>query len=84
MERSASVLARNILLTRRDRQFTQERLAQAVGVSPVTICRLEKGDLQDLKGATVARIADELGVSMDYLYGREATPNGLSGLSDHV
>ena len=64
-----STLGKRILLARRDRGLTQTALAEAGGISANTIARLERGLLQDLKGATVARLADYLDLPTDYLLG---------------
>jgi transcriptional regulator with XRE-family HTH domain len=49
--------------------MTQEQLAKASGVKQSHISRLETGDIKDVKGSTLARLARALGVSADYLLG---------------
>jgi transcriptional regulator with XRE-family HTH domain len=73
-----STLGKRVLLRRRDLDLTQAELAEQVGMSANTIARLERGSVQDLRGNTIARLADVLGVSADYLLGREAEPPRLS------
>jgi transcriptional regulator with XRE-family HTH domain len=48
---------------RRDRGFTQEQLAEAVGLEPVTLSRWETGH-RALSLSTLASIASVLGVSL--------------------
>ena len=66
---TASVLGKRVLLTRRDRKLTQVQLAQAIGLSSNTIARLERGEVQYLRADYVARLAQLLGVTTDYLLG---------------
>lgn len=42
---AASLLAQRVRLARRERRWTVEHLAERVGVSPVTIRKVERGDL---------------------------------------
>ena len=49
--------------------MTQQQLAKAAGLNKNTISRLEQGDLKDLGGRLVARVARVLGTSTDYLLG---------------
>jgi len=48
---------------RGDRGWSQERLAEAVGIEPVSLSRLETGD-RALSLSTLAAIADALGVNV--------------------
>ena len=67
-----SILGKRVLLRRRDLRLTQKELAERTGISANTIARLERVGVQDLRGNAIARLADALGVSTDYLLGREA------------
>jgi transcriptional regulator with XRE-family HTH domain len=49
--------------------FTQERLAAAAGVRQSHISRIESGDIKNVRGDILAKIAQALGVSTDYLLG---------------
>jgi transcriptional regulator with XRE-family HTH domain len=69
-----SILGKRVLLRRRDLRLTQKELAERTGISANTIARLERGGVQDLRGSAIARLADALSVSTDYLLGREAEP----------
>lgn len=70
MSYEPSFLGNKIRILRAKYRIKQKDLAEYAGIRPMTLSRLEHGELQDLKGQTVARIADKLGVSMDELYGR--------------
>ncbi|GMV42227.1 MAG: hypothetical protein AMXMBFR64_39430 [Myxococcales bacterium] len=52
------------------RGFTQERLAEVVGIEPVTLSRWETGD-RALSISTLARIAEALGVGLGDLLDME-------------
>jgi transcriptional regulator with XRE-family HTH domain len=49
--------------------LTQERLAAAAGVRQSHISRIESGDIKNVRGDILAKIAQALGVSADYLLG---------------
>jgi len=50
--------------------MTQRELAAQCGLAANTIARLEQGSLKDLSGRAVAKLADALGTTTDYLLGR--------------
>lgn len=55
--------------------YTQESLAAAAGVSLGTITKMEQGERWDIKVSTLAKLADVLGTSLDYLAtGRTVSP----------
>ena len=60
-----------ILILRRRRGMTQRELAQAIGINTNTLARVERGELKDLAGQTVARLARALETSTDHLLGME-------------
>jgi transcriptional regulator with XRE-family HTH domain len=62
-------LGERVLLMRRRRGLTQRELAERAGINKNTISRLEQGDMKDLGGMLVAKIATALQVSTDYLLG---------------
>jgi transcriptional regulator with XRE-family HTH domain len=76
-------LGERVLIWRRRRNLTQQALAEAVGIAKNTIARLEQGGITDLRGQVIARLAQVLGVSTDYLLGldesEQATSNSQSG-----
>ena len=54
---------------RRRQSMTQRTLGDEAGIHPNTIARLERGKLTDLPGRAVARLAQALGTTTDYLLG---------------
>lgn len=64
-----SPLARTIRQLRRDRELSQEALANAAGVHPKHLSEIERGN-KDPRASTVARLAEALGVSIGELYGQ--------------
>lgn len=50
---------------------TQKQLAAEIGVTTASMCNYEKGLLPSL--ANVLKLADNLGVPLDYLFGRGST-----------
>lgn len=62
-------LGERILIVRRRQNMTQKELAQAAGLNTNTIARLEQGNLKDLGGQAVARLARALYTSTDFLLG---------------
>ena len=58
-----------IVLLRRRQGMTQRTLGEEAGIHPNTIARLERGKLTDLPGKFVARLAQALGTTADYLLG---------------
>ena len=49
--------------------MTQEQLSAATGLKQFHISRIERGDIKDVLGDTLARLAKALNVSADYLLG---------------
>ncbi len=58
---------------RLQRNITQKAIADAIGVSPVSLQRFEYGTVKP-KLDTVIALADFFGVSLDYLVGRTDKP----------
>ena len=56
-------VGRRVAEARAKRGFTQEQLAEAIGIQPVTMSRWETGD-RALSITTLANIADALGVGL--------------------
>lgn len=54
---------------RKQKEIKQEGIAEAVGVSPQAVSKWESGGMPD--AALLPRIADNLGVTIDALFGRE-------------
>ncbi len=72
MEKKNKVFAERLMLTRRKDLTTQAELAEMVGVSGQTISAYER-NLQTPSLDIAVGIADALGVSLDWLAGREET-----------
>ena len=49
--------------------MTQEQLSAATGLRQGHISRIEVGEIRDAQGETLARLAQALSVSTDYLLG---------------
>lgn len=60
---------------RKEAGFTQEQLASKFGVSAQAVSKWENGSFPE--GDLIPRIADEFGVSIDYLYGRDEKKPGI-------
>lgn len=57
---------------RNKKGLSQEKLGELLGVSNSAICKYESRPTPP-DGATIQKISDQLGVSCDYLLGREPT-----------
>ena len=77
-----SILGRRVRSAREAAGLTQEDLAHHIGVRLNTIARLEQGRIQDLSGENIARLADALSVSADYLLGRTDTSQDPTAAED--
>ena len=62
-------LGERVLLLRRRCKLSQRQLAEAIEVQPNTIARLERGEIHDLVGAKIVRLARVLKISTDVLLG---------------
>ena len=62
-------IGERIALLRRRQNMTQRELGDEAGVHRNTIARLERGVLTDLPGKAIARIAQALGCTSDFLLG---------------
>jgi transcriptional regulator with XRE-family HTH domain len=63
-------LGQKIRYHRRKNHLTQEELAEKVGMSKIAICLYEQ-DKREPRFFTAICLADALGVSLDYLAGKE-------------
>ena len=70
--------AERIRLCRLQLRLSQQRLGDLVGQDQAYISRLERGRITDITVQTLERLADVLGVSADFLLGREAAPDAPS------
>jgi transcriptional regulator with XRE-family HTH domain len=62
-------LGERILILRRRRGMTQRELAAATGLNTNTIARVERGEVKDLIGQSIANLARVLETTTDFLLG---------------
>lgn len=67
-------IGERIQMLRKQRGYNQDQLAEMASLNRVTIAKYESGRIEPGAQA-LARIADALGVSIDYLMGREEEPH---------
>jgi transcriptional regulator with XRE-family HTH domain len=70
-----TTLGERILILRRRRGLTQRELADVAGLNTNTIARVERGDLKDLGGQLVAKLAKALETTTDFLLGLSDNPS---------
>lgn len=61
---------KNLVKLRKQKGWSQEKLAVESGVSYNTIIKIERGGIENPKIETVIKLADALSVSVDELIGR--------------
>ncbi|KPJ81266.1 MAG: DNA-binding protein [Spirochaetes bacterium DG_61] len=62
---------KNLIMLRKQKGWSQERLAQEAGISYNTLIKVERNGIKNPKIETVIKLADALNVSLDKLVGRE-------------
>ena len=62
---------KNLAKLRKQKGWSQEKLAVESGISYNTIIKIERGGIENPKIETVIKLADALGVSIDELVGRK-------------
>jgi transcriptional regulator with XRE-family HTH domain len=62
---------KNLVTLRKQKRWSQEKLAQEAGISYNTLIKLERNGIKNPKIETVIKLADALEVSLDELVGRE-------------
>lgn len=70
------LLGRNVLLSRRDLEMTQDELAGRAGVSRSYIAKIERGRARNLSIELVFVLADALRVNAAWLLGLSSDPLG--------
>jgi transcriptional regulator with XRE-family HTH domain len=63
------MLKDRVAQARAKKHLTQEQLAAAAGVRQSHISRIESGDIKNVRGDILGKMAQALGVSTDYLLG---------------
>jgi transcriptional regulator with XRE-family HTH domain len=61
---------KNLVKIRKQKGWSQEKLAVESGISYNTIIKIERGGIENPKIGTVIKLAEALGVSTDKLLGR--------------
>lgn len=64
---------------RQARGWTQERLAEAIGASKVSLQRWESGE-RDPRSAVLLAISDALGIPIQRLYGRDDAGSSFASI----
>jgi len=62
---------KNLVTLRKQKRWSQEKLAQEAGISYNTLIKLERNGIKNPKIETVIKLANALEVSLDELVGRE-------------
>lgn len=61
---------KNLVTIRKQKNWSQEKLAVESGISYNTIIKIERGGIKNPKIETVIKLSNALGVSIDILVGR--------------
>lgn len=61
---------KNLAKIRKEKGWSQEKLAQEAGVSYNTLIKIERGGIKNPKIETVIKLAKALDISIDKLIGR--------------
>jgi len=67
-------LGQRVRQLRAKRDWNQKQLAEASRITQATISRLEADQVTQLKSEALGRLAEALGVTVDYLVGRAKGP----------
>ena len=62
---------KNLVTLRKQKGWSQEKLAQEAGISYNTLIKVERNGIKNPKIETVIKLADALNVSLDELVGRK-------------
>jgi transcriptional regulator with XRE-family HTH domain len=68
--KESEMLEKNLKLLRAKKGWSQQRLAEAAGLSYATITKLEQGRGKEPAIHSMVKLADALGVTLDDLIGR--------------
>ncbi|MHA2096394.1 MAG: helix-turn-helix domain-containing protein [Candidatus Hodarchaeales archaeon] len=66
---------KNLVKIRKQKGWSQEKLAVESGISYNTIIKIERGGIENPKIETVIKLADALNISIDFLIGRTIQDN---------
>jgi len=72
-------LGDRVMRLREKLRINQKQLAEASSITQATISRIESGHVKELRSQALRRLAEALGVTVDYLVGRtdELTPDDI-------
>lgn len=76
MSAQDTAFAKCLLLLRKQRNWSQPDLGQKIGTSGAIIGRYERGEMTPTIGVA-QKLADALGVTLDYLVAEQTRPNTL-------
>ena len=62
---------KNLPKLRKEKRWSQEKLAREAGISYQTLIKIEQGRIQNPKLETLIKLAKALGVSLDKLVGSQ-------------
>ena len=62
---------KNLVTIRKQKNWSQEKLAVESGISYNTIIKIERGGIKNPKIETVVKLADALGMTLDELIGHK-------------
>lgn len=68
------MFSERLLQLREEKKVKQSELAEAIGISRISISNYENGE-RTPDGEVICKLADYFNVSTDYLLGRTQTPN---------
>lgn len=71
MDSLSKQVGNRILMTRRSKGWNQGKLAEMTGLSRGQLSKYEHGGTIDIRASNLIRLADALGVSVDWLLGRD-------------
>lgn len=63
---------------RKENKMTQEQLGKVIGVQKAAIQKYEKGTVQNIKRASLIKLAEVLGTTPEYILGWENAPSNLA------
>ena len=70
-ESRENMYLKNLVTNRKQKNWSQEKLAVESGISYNTIIKIERGGIKNPKIETVIKLADALGITLDELIGRK-------------
>lgn len=72
------LLPNRVRMNRLEARLSQRQLGEKSGADQTHISRIERGERAAITVQTLVKLADVLGVSTDYLLGREPTPTSVA------